>query len=216
LDESLLDLFRDERLCRHLHLSLQSGSDTVLRRMRRPYTTAQFAQAVALARAKIPDVGITTDVIVGFPGESATEFEQSLEFVERMQFSRVHVFPYSPRASTLAASLPLQVSDAVKESRVKQMQAIGDASMRAFAKRFIGQELNVLWEGRQQMPDARQQTKELNLTSDICDLWSGYTDNYIRVVAPADDDLTNQITPARLISVADDGASGEVIRKYPK
>ena len=75
-DESLLDLWRDPRLCRHLHLSLQSGSDTVLRRMRRPYTTAQFARAAALVREKIPDVGITTDVIVGFPGESNAEFEQ--------------------------------------------------------------------------------------------------------------------------------------------
>ncbi|MEW5720860.1 MAG: MiaB/RimO family radical SAM methylthiotransferase, partial [Chloroflexota bacterium] len=91
VDEALLDLWRDARLCRHLHLSLQSGSDAILRQMRRPYTTAQFARAVERARAKIPDVGITTDVIVGFPGESDAEFEQSLKFVGQMQFSRVHV-----------------------------------------------------------------------------------------------------------------------------
>jgi threonylcarbamoyladenosine tRNA methylthiotransferase MtaB len=211
LDESLLDLFTDSRLCRHLHLSLQAGSDTVLRRMRRPYTTAQFARAVELARAKIPDVGITTDVIVGFPGESATEFEQSLEFVDRMQFSRVHVFPYSARAGTVAAKLPLPVDEPTKSMRMKQMQAIADFSQRAFANRFVGRTLNVLWESRQATED--QNSSVLRPLSSV---WVGYTDNYIRVVAPSDDDLRNQITPARLISVVDDGAIGEVIRKYPK
>ncbi|HEX7587129.1 MAG TPA: tRNA (N(6)-L-threonylcarbamoyladenosine(37)-C(2))-methylthiotransferase MtaB, partial [Anaerolineae bacterium] len=139
LDEQLLDLWSDPRICRHLHLSLQSGSDTVLRRMRRPYSTAQFARAAALAREKIPAVGLTTDVIVGFPGESEVEFEQSLRFVEQMQFSRVHVFPYSARAGTVAAVLPLQVADAVKEPRRRQMQALADASVRAFSVRFVGQ-----------------------------------------------------------------------------
>ncbi len=199
LDATLLDLFRDPRLCRHLHLSLQSGSDTVLRRMRRPYTTAQFARAIELAREKIPDVGITTDVIVGFPGESETEFEQSLEFVERMQFSRVHVFPYSVRAGTLAARLPLQVDDRTKASRMKQMQAVAETSLRAFTERFIGREMPVLWETNQKTEG-----------------WVGYTGNYIRVLAPCDTDLHNQITPARLVKTIDDGALGEVIQKYPK
>lgn len=214
LDESLLKLFADSRLCRHLHLSLQAGSDTVLRRMRRPYTTAQFARAVELARAKIPDVGITTDVIVGFPGESATEFEQSLEFVSRMQFSRVHVFPYSARAGTVAAQLPLQVDEPTKSARMKQMQAIADFSQRAFANRFVGREMMILWETK----DEGRKTKanESFVIGHSSFVWSGYTDNYIRVLAPSDDDLHNQITPARLISAIDDGAIGHVIRKYPK
>lgn len=199
LDATLLDLFRDPRLCRHLHLSLQSGSDTVLRRMRRPYTTAQFARAVELAREKIPDVGITTDVIVGFPGESETEFEQSLQFVKQMQFSRVHVFPYSARAGTLAARLPLQVDDRTKASRMKQMQAVAETSRRAFTERFIGREMPVLWETNQKTEG-----------------WVGYTGNYIRVLALCNTDLHNQITPARLIKTINDGAIGEVIQKYPK
>lgn len=211
LDESLLELFSDPRLCRHLHLSLQAGSDTVLRRMRRPYTTAQFARAVELARAKIPEVGITTDVIVGFPGESAPEFEQSLEFVDRMQFSRVHVFPYSARAGTVAAKLPLQVDEPTKSARLKQMQAVADSSQRAFANRFVGREMMVLWESRPQTDD--QITSILGHPSSV---WMGYTDNYIRVLAPSDDDWHNQITPVRLISVTDEGAIGQVIRKYPK
>ncbi|MBI5034123.1 MAG: tRNA (N(6)-L-threonylcarbamoyladenosine(37)-C(2))-methylthiotransferase MtaB [Chloroflexi bacterium] len=207
LDESLLNLFSDSRLCRHLHLSLQSGSDTVLRRMRRPYSTAQFERAMNISREKIYDVGITTDVIVGFPGESNVEFEQSLEFVARMQFSRVHVFPYSVRSGTDAAKLPLHVSDAVKESRVKQMQAVADASMKAFAAKFIGRELQVLWE------TVDSQSDFYPPTTDHRPQWSGYTDNYIRVVAPSDESLENVITSARLINSIDDGAVGEVIRK---
>jgi threonylcarbamoyladenosine tRNA methylthiotransferase MtaB len=187
LDESLLDLWRDARLCRHLHLSLQSGSDTVLRRMHRPYTTAQFARAVEIARAKIPDVGITTDVIVGFPGESADEFEQSLHFVEQMQFSRAHIFPYSARAGTPAAAMPRQVPDAVKESRAKQMQAIADASARAFAQKFVGRTMQVLWESANNGE------------------WSGYTDNYIRVVVASDADWRNQFSRVRVTDVTDDG-----------
>jgi len=194
LDESLLELFSDARLCRHLHLSLQAGSDTVLRRMRRPYTTAQFARAVELARAKIPDVGITTDVIVGFPGESEVEFEQSLRFVEQMQFSRVHVFPYSMRSGTLAASLPLHVDDRTKEARVRQMQSIADASMNAFAQRFIGREMTVLWETSVKTAGRR--------------LWSGYTDNYVRVEMSSDVDWHNQITLVCLTEAVKGGALG--------
>src|SRR5574341_585410 len=197
LDQSLLDLFSDARLCRHLHLSLQSGSDAVLHRMRRPYTTAQFARVVELAREKIPDVGITTDVIIGFPGEGEVEFEQSLRFVGQMGFSRVHVFPYSARAGTLAATLPLHVSDAVKESRAKQMQALADASARAFARKFVGRTMQVLWENAEQISDDRQQTTdtkprtENGHPSSVVRRWSGYSDNYIRVFAHSNDNLRN-------------------------
>lgn len=213
LDASLLDLFTDPRLCRHLHLSLQSGSDTVLRRMRRPYTTAQFARAVELAREKIPDVGITTDVIVGFPGESDVEFEQSLEFVSRMQFSRVHVFPYSARAGTVAAGLPLHVSDAIKAERAKRMQAVADASAQAFAQRLVGQTVQVLWEN-----PVNSESSSVASNYDLSPVtrhlspitWSGYTDNYIRVTAQSERDLHNQITMAQLVDVAEDGAIAAV------
>ncbi len=213
LDESLLDLWRDPRLCRHLHLSLQSGSDTVLRRMRRPYSTAQFARVAQLARDQISGVGITTDVIVGFPGESNTEFEQSLQFVEEMQFSRVHVFPYSARAGTVAALLPLQVSDAVKQSRAKQLQTIADTSARAFAQRFIGQTMPVLWENTvtsSQQPVASSQISSL-VTRHSSLVWSGYTDNYIRVFAASDANLHNQISSACVRNIEEDGVTAEVV-----
>ncbi|MDE3090965.1 MAG: tRNA (N(6)-L-threonylcarbamoyladenosine(37)-C(2))-methylthiotransferase MtaB [Chloroflexota bacterium] len=210
LDESLLDLWRDPRLCRHLHLSLQSGSDTVLRRMRRPYTTAQFARAAEQARGKIPGVGITTDVIVGFPGESAVEFEQSLRFVEQMQFSRAHVFPYSARAGTVAATLPLPVADAVKSARRAQMQATADASARAFAAQFVGQTMPVLWEtvnSGKWIVDS-----DSPLTTHYSPLvWSGYTDNYIRVLAASDTNLYNQISPACVRNIEEDGVIADLV-----
>jgi threonylcarbamoyladenosine tRNA methylthiotransferase MtaB len=217
VDESLLDMWRDARLCRHLHLSMQSGSDSVLRQMRRPFTTAQFARAAELVRAKIPDVGITTDVIVGFPGESDAELEQSLKFVEQMQFSRVHVFPYSKRDGTPAASLPMQVADTVKQSRAKQMRAIADASQRAFAQRFVGRTLQVLWEAQEKAEGRRM--KDESLPSSFIPhplMWSGYSDNYIRVVAASDADLANQFTTARVIDVTDEGVMAEVSSPLPK
>jgi len=201
LDDALLDLFSDARLCRHLHLSLQSGSDTVLRRMRRPYTTAQFAQAVEMARAKIPDVAITTDVIVGFPGESEVEFDQSLEFVERMQFARVHSFSYSARAGTIAAGLPLHVADATKAARAKKMQGIADNAARVFASRFIGREMQVLWESRETGDRGAEEQGR----------WLGHTDNYIRVVAESDGNLHNRILGAVLDRAIEDGAMATLV-----
>ncbi len=215
MDESLLDLWRDARLCRHLHLSLQSGSDTVLRHMRRPYSTAQYARAAQLAREQIPGVGITTDVIVGFPGESEVEFEQSLQFVEQMQFSRVHVFPYSARAGTLAATLPLPVANAVKAARHAQMQAVADASARAFAAQFIGQTMPVLWEST---VDSSQKSVASSQISSLATrhsplVWSGYTDNYIRVLAASDADLHNQISLATVSTVNDDGVIANFVSR---
>lgn len=194
LDAELLNMFGDSRLCRHLHLSLQSGSSTVLRRMRRPYTAEQFASAVELARSKIPNVAITTDVIVGFPGEADVEFQESIEFVERMNFARVHMFPYSPREGTIAAKLPLQVAELVKDARAKSMQRVADASARRFANQNLERTFDVLYE---------EQT-------DASGIWSGYTDNYIRVTTRSDENLSNRILPTRLVETVEDGVRGEL------
>lgn len=194
LDAELLDRFSDARLCRHLHLSLQSGSSTVLRRMRRPYSAEQFADAVELARKKISDVAITTDVIVGFPGEADVEFQESFDFVERMNFARVHVFPYSAREGTVAAKLPLHVEEPIKDARHNAMQRLADASLRRFAEKFVGRTLNVLYEE--------------NASDD--GLWSGYTDNYIRVVTRSNENLNNRILPTQLVVPVQDGARGKL------
>jgi threonylcarbamoyladenosine tRNA methylthiotransferase MtaB len=208
LDESLLDLWRDPRLCRHLHLSLQSGADPTLRRMRRAYTAAQFARAADRARERVPDVGITTDVIVGFPGESDAEFEASLRFVEEMKFSRVHVFPYSAREGTVAASLPLQVPDAVKDLRRKQMQVVANASARAFAERFIGRTMEVLWE-----TSSRDRRPATDAVRSHPSRWSGYTDNYIRVTTASYADLHNRIMQAELVTLEQDEVEGRLAQE---
>lgn len=194
LDGSLLDLFSDPHLCRHLHLSLQSGSDATLRRMRRPYTTGEFAAAVNMIHSRIPDAAITTDVIVGFPGESDDEFEESLAFVERMEFARVHVFPYSARVGTLAAGLAFQVLDATKEMRSRRMQAAANEAARAFASRFIGRTVEVLWEHAEAVHGETHGGQ-----------WPGYTDNYLRVVTQSSTPLHNRIAAAQLNQVTSDG-----------
>jgi threonylcarbamoyladenosine tRNA methylthiotransferase MtaB len=186
----LVELWRDSRLCRHFHLSLQSGSDTVLERMKRRYTAVDYQQAVALIRDMVPEVAVTTDVIVGFPGETEAEFKESFEFCQQVQFSRIHVFSYSPRQGTEAALMPDRVRDRVKRERSQRMLALAKESVQNFGRRFLGQTMPVLWE---------KQTGGV---------WSGLTDNYIRVYTRSSEDLTNQILPVRLTKVGKDGVWG--------
>ncbi len=121
ISAELVGLWPDKRLCRHFHLSLQSGSDRVLQRMRRRYSVGDYQAAVSLIRSLVPEAAITTDVIVGFPGETDVEFGESYELCRQMQFARIHVFPYSPRQGTEAARLPQKVSDRLKKERSRQM-----------------------------------------------------------------------------------------------
>jgi threonylcarbamoyladenosine tRNA methylthiotransferase MtaB len=176
----LIGLWQDRRLCRHFHLSLQSGSDAVLERMKRRYTTADYRRAVELIREAVPGVAITTDVIVGFPGETDDEFKESYSFARQMNFARIHVFSYSPRPGTIAADMPQQVDDKVKQERSQKMLALGRACLRNFRKKFLGKTMLVLWE------------KEAG------GVWSGLTDNYIRAYTKSDEDLTNQLLPVKL------------------
>lgn len=192
LGYDLLELWADPRLCRHLHLSLQSGCDATLRRMRRPYTTSGYAETLALARTMIPDLAVTTDVIVGFPGETEAEFGESLEFVEAMGFARVHVFPYSPRPDTEAARMPGKVPGGLKRERVTAMRAVVTRASRSFARRFVGRQMLVLWERRKG------------------GVWRGLTDNYLRVSAESPANLHNQVTPTRLTRLTADGLWGQI------
>jgi threonylcarbamoyladenosine tRNA methylthiotransferase MtaB len=174
------DLWRDPRLCRHLHLPLQSGSDETLRRMGRRYSARDFAHLVQAARETIPDVAITTDLIVGFPGETAAQFAQSLAFVEAMAFARAHVFPYSARPGTPAADLPDQIPPREKKRRAARMRAVAHRSAAEYQAQFIGQTVQVLWESRRNGH------------------WRGLTDNYLRIVTASDRHLAQTMTSARL------------------
>jgi threonylcarbamoyladenosine tRNA methylthiotransferase MtaB len=199
LTPSCLRLWSDSRLCRHLHLPLQSGCDATLQRMGRNYTASQFAALVEAAREAIPGVAITTDVMVGFPGESEAEFDQSLCFVEAMGFARTHVFKYSARPGTPATTMPGQVPASVKKARSRAMMRVGRHSAEAFRRAFLGCTLEVLWE---------KQTKGSGLRQKA--LWSGLTDNYLRVRTQEEEDLCNTITQTKLVALAGDGMWGEV------
>ena len=199
LDPDCLRLWEDPRLCRHLHLPLQSGCDATLQRMGRSYTADQFAALVEAARGAIPDVALTTDVIVGFPGESEAEFRESLRFVEAMGFARTHVFKYSARPGTPAATMPGQIPPGVKKARSRAMMEVGRHSAEAFRRVFLGRTLEVLWEGQTRGSESGQQA-----------LWSGLTDNYLRVRTQGGTDLSNTVTRTKLVALAGDGMWGEV------
>jgi threonylcarbamoyladenosine tRNA methylthiotransferase MtaB len=188
----LIKLWQDSRLCPHFHLSLQSGSGAVLKRMNRRYSIAEYKGAVKLIRDNVPDAAITTDVIVGFPGETDAEFKETLDFCREMQFARIHVFPFSLRPGTAAASMPDQIADAVKKERSNLMLALSKESVKAFQQLFIGKTLDVLWEGQSR------------------GVWSGLTGNYIKVYAKSADVLTNLILPVKLTRLYRDGVWGEV------
>ncbi|MFC1861914.1 tRNA (N(6)-L-threonylcarbamoyladenosine(37)-C(2))-methylthiotransferase MtaB [Chloroflexota bacterium] len=190
ISTELIELWRDERLCPHFHLSLQSGNEGVLRRMKRCYSTTEYLKALSLIRAIVPEAAITTDVIVGFPGETDDEFEESHNFCRQMEFARIHVFQYSRRKGTEAAQMPRQVEARSKKQRSQKMLALAKESAQNFSQRLLGKTRPVLFEHQSN------------------GIWSGYTGNYIKVYTKSDKGLTNQLLPVKLESVWRDGIWG--------
>jgi threonylcarbamoyladenosine tRNA methylthiotransferase MtaB len=188
----LMALWKDARLCPHFHLSLQSGSDTVLKRMKRRYTAADYRRTVELIRANVPDTAITTDVIVGFPGETEAEFKETLDFCREIKFARIHVFPFSARPGTVAADMPDKVADGVKKDRMEKMLALAQTSAHKFREEFLGKKADVLWE------------KETG------GVWSGLTGNYIKVYMKSQENLANRIVPIKMVKLYRDGVWGEM------
>ena len=197
LPAKAFNLWENPRLCRHLHLPLQSGCDATLRRMARRYTSGEFARLVAAARAAISDLAVTSDVIVGFPGETEGEFAESLAAVETARFARVHVFAFSPRPGTPAAAMPDQVPPPVKDERARTLRVAGAAAERAFQQRFVGHTMDVLWESSRSGPAGRA--------------WNGLTDNYLRVHTISSEDLANILTPTRLTAWLNDELLGRIV-----
>ncbi len=191
ISPELIGLWRNQRLCPHFHLSLQSGSNEVLSRMKRSYSLNDYEESVALIRTLLPQAAITTDVMVGFPGETDQEFDESYNFCRRMEFARIHVFSYSPRQGTQAARLPNQIRDKVKKERSQKMLALAKESAQNFSQRFLGRTMTVLFE---------QQSNGI---------WSGHTDNYIKVYTKSSADLTNKLLPLKLVDVRSDGVWGK-------
>lgn len=182
--------FDNPRLMPHLHLPIQSGADSVLRRMSRRCRTAEYRELVAEARAAVDGFNVTTDIIVGFPGESDDEWAQTLAFVDDMAFGDIHIFAYSPRSGTKAAAMPGQIERTVKRSRSRALHELAGYGRRAALQGAVGGRYEVLVEGR----------------SDD-GTWSGYTPNFLRVALSGVDagSLENRIVTVTATEVADDG-----------
>lgn len=182
-------------VCRHVHIPLQSGSDSVLERMRRNYTSGDFRLIVEELRRRIPEIAITTDIMVGFPGETEEDFQRTLELTREVAFSKIHVFQYSPRAGTRAARFPDQIPAELKESRSQRLIELGDTLSAQFHSSFVGKTVEVLVE---QMVGER--------------VW-GHTDNYLKVVfsVPSGVDLVGQIVPVKITAAATEEVQGEMM-----
>ncbi|NLA32497.1 MAG: tRNA (N(6)-L-threonylcarbamoyladenosine(37)-C(2))-methylthiotransferase MtaB [Mollicutes bacterium] len=156
------ELKNNEKICNHLHIPLQSGSDEILKSMNRKYNLKYFLDKVNQIRSIRPDINLTTDLIIGFPGETAEHFQETIETLEKLKFTKIHVFPYSVREGTVAAKLPNQINGKIKKERVKQIIEISNNQELEYAKKFIDQELDVLIE----------QVNEKSI---------GHTDNYLEI-----------------------------------
>ena len=193
----LLELWQDARLCRHFHVPLQSGSNRILEQMRRRYTIGLFAEKVGLVRRSVSGCCVTADLIAGFPGETETEFQESLSFARSMEFSDMHIFPYSPRPGTSAVYLSGDVPQPVKKERTAQLLAMAKEGFASFRDQQLGKTVPVLWESSAKHEDGTK--------------WRGLTGNYIRVHTISWDDLGNTITPARLEDLSEDEVRVEII-----
>ena len=193
LTAELLELWKDSRLCPHIHMPLQSGSDTVLERMGRSYSISEYEQAAKLAREAIPNLALTTDIMVGFPGESEGEFRESYRFCERMKFAGMHVFPFSARLGTRAAKMPDMVGASEKKVGCQLMLDLAQKSKQCFREGFLGQSMSVLWEGEKE------------------GIWYGLTDNYMRVFVVSREMLANRILLTKMVAQYDGILLGELI-----
>ncbi|NWF64845.1 MAG: tRNA (N(6)-L-threonylcarbamoyladenosine(37)-C(2))-methylthiotransferase MtaB [Chloroflexi bacterium] len=198
LDADFFSLWDDKRLMPHLHLPLQSGSESTLRRMARKTTPASFRKLIRAARAVLPDVAITTDIIAGFPGETEDEFAETLNFVNEMQFSGGHVFSYSPRPGTGAAKMKGQVKPELRKRRNRILQEAIEESAKSYRAKFIGQTMSVLWES----------TSEYGEYGWRMQGWAG---NYLRVSAAAPSPRWNEVDEVRLIEAENEILKGEIL-----
>ena len=195
MDIDTLRVFAEyDNFCPQFHLSLQSGCDSTLKRMNRHYTTAEYEKIVSDIRTVFDNPSITTDVMVGFAGETEEEFVQSAEFIEKIGFARTHIFPYSRRPGTAADKAAGQLSNDIKKKRAARMAEYADRARRNFLDSQLGRVEKVLFE-----------------TGNKDGMYEGYTPNYTLVYAKADKGIVNKIADVRLISVVEDHIIGEII-----
>ena len=194
MTDALIDLIKnDGRICNHVHLPLQSGSDEILKAMRRPYTTKNFSELTARLVEEVPQISIGTDLIVGFPGETDENFFETLKFIQAQPFSKIHVFPFSSRAGTLAATMPNQISPQTKKIRAAQALEISRAKTKIFSERLIGKTVEIIAE---------------TSTDGIVD---GLTKNYVRVYSPEKNIRLGSVVKIKIERLHKDGVFGAVV-----
>jgi threonylcarbamoyladenosine tRNA methylthiotransferase MtaB len=199
IDEDMIAVLNSsDKMCRHLHIPLQAGEDTILKNMRRKYTTAEYAEKIRRIHEALPGVAITTDVIVGFPGETEEMFLNGYRFMEQLKFAEMHVFPYSKRTGTPAARMEDQVEDEVKHRRVHELIDLSERMQLEYAQPFIGQVLDIIPE--------RSQKSDKNDGSMI-----GYSDNYIHVLFEGSEDLVGQLCKVKLVEAGVNGCRGQLV-----
>ncbi|MFN3690933.1 MAG: MiaB/RimO family radical SAM methylthiotransferase, partial [Fimbriimonadales bacterium] len=196
VSDRLIELIAENpKMCPQLHIPLQSGDTRILKAMNRPYDQAFYLDLIRRLRARIPDLGVSTDIMVGFPGEDAQAFQNTCSVVEQVEFCRAHLFRYSPRPGTPAETMRAQVPDSVKSERIHQLQQVCQAAARRYAARFLGKVERVLVESR----------------SKRSGLMTGTSDHYLQVEFAASPSLTGQLVKVRLTDLTADGVLGELV-----
>ncbi|MEG0050620.1 MAG: tRNA (N(6)-L-threonylcarbamoyladenosine(37)-C(2))-methylthiotransferase MtaB [Terrisporobacter sp.] len=193
-DEFVNEVSEMKKVMPHYHLSLQSGCSETLKRMNRRYTTAEYKEIVDKLRREIPNVVITTDVIVGFPGETEEEFEETYNFLKEIELSQMHIFKYSPRKGTKAADMENQVDPQTKHSRSERLLNLNKENFRKFASKMIGKEFEVLFE--QKVGDNR---------------YEGLTPNYLKTIVSSENDISGKILKVKITEVKDEHIEGILV-----
>lgn len=190
----LVRLTKVKKFCPGFHISLQSGSDRILSLMNRRYTTKEYFETVKRVKTLIPDALITTDVIVGFPGETESDFLETVKFVEKVGFEHVHIFPYSPKKGTPAADMQPQIINAEKKRRAEILAKVSDEVGRTVRKSFVGKEAEVLVEKKNE-----------------CGYWEGFSENYMKVFVKSDKDLSRETVKVCLTDAVERHMFGEFV-----
>lgn len=197
LTDEVIDVIgNSNKVVRHLHIPLQSGSDDVLKRMRRKYTMAHFSERLTKLHQALPDLAVTSDVIVGFPGESEDEFQETYDFIVNHHFSELHVFPYSPRIGTPAARMDNQIDEETKNVRVHKLISLSNQLAKEYASKFEDEVLEVIPEEMGEEPHTLV----------------GYADNYMKVRFEGDDSLIGQIVKVKIVKANYPINEGKAIR----
>ncbi|WP_093229020.1 tRNA (N(6)-L-threonylcarbamoyladenosine(37)-C(2))-methylthiotransferase MtaB [Thermoflavimicrobium dichotomicum] len=200
IDERVIEVLNaSEKMCRHLHIPLQAGDDAVLKRMRRKYTTSEYREKILQLHEAMPNVAITTDVIVGFPGETDEQFENGYRFIEELDMYQLHVFPYSKRTGTPAARMPDQVPEEIKHERVKRMIELSNRLSLKYAEKFVGDVVEVI-------PERPYKEDPSN------GLYMGYSDNYLQVVFPANEEMVGKVCRVKVDEAGPEYCHGTFVR----